>query len=54
MIEGLTLIEDCISEREKDLLEFIYSQERSIFLSRKTQYHGFEYSYKAPYNIKNY
>ncbi len=52
-IPGLTIIEDYINEQEeKELLDFIYSQEWSSALSRSVQHYGFEYSYTPPYNVK--
>lgn len=52
MIPGLTVIEEYISEEEeKKLLEFLYTQEWSNKLSRRTQHYGYEYAYTPPYDL---
>ena len=53
MIPGLTVKEEYISEEEeKKLLDFLYAQEWSTKLSRRTQHYGYEYVYTPPYNLQ--
>lgn len=48
-MDGLTIIEEYISKKEeKELIDFIDSQEWSNALSRRTQHYGYEYNYKNP------
>lgn len=53
-MDGLTIVEEYISKKEeKELIDFIDSQEWSNALSRRTQHYGYEYNYRAQARHKN-